>query len=344
MKNIMSTIKKEDIDYKKLQQDIQEFSCGRVLIIGDLMIDTYLIGDSTRISPEAPVPVVKIEETKHVLGGAGNVARSVIALGGQATIFGLVGKDNAANDMQAMFEKNGIKAHLFALSHRTTTIKTRVLARGQQMLRMDTETNTPLEKEESKNFCALLESELKEHDIVVVSDYAKGLITQELMDFLRAFINSKGNKLKILADPKPENKEVYKELFLLTPNLKETAELAQRKNLSIQEIEEVGKELKEDLKLNHILTTLGSHGMALFTEQGSVWHIPTTAQQVFDVTGAGDTVIATLALALSVDIPLLEACILANYAAGIVVGKIGSATANQEEIKTVLSQKANITH
>ncbi len=324
---------------------VEKFNAGKVLIIGDLMLDTYLIGDSTRISPEAPIPIVKIEQSKEMLGGAGNVARSIVALGGSVSIFGVTGIDDEAKRMKKLFADEKIASHFLALENRNTTIKTRVLARGQQMLRMDRETSHALEKNRREEFTLLLENELKKFDVVVISDYAKGLITQELMDYLRAFKNEKGNALKILADPKPENKELYKNLFLLTPNQKETFELSHKKVGTLEEVKEAGHSLKQELQLENILTTLGPQGMALFSKnenKDEIWHIPTTAQQVFDVTGAGDTVIATIALALSVGIDLLDASVLANFAAGIVVGKIGSATASQEELLLAVEQNLMI--
>ncbi len=329
---------KESLSYYK--ECVEKFNKGRVLVVGDLMLDTYLIGDSTRISPEAPIPIVKIEQSKEMLGGAGNVARSIIALGGSASIFGITGVDEEAKRMKKLFSKESIDSHFLAIENRVTTIKTRVLARGQQMLRMDSESSSPLEKHYREDFSLLLEKELKKFDIVVVSDYAKGLVTQELMDFLTSFTNDKGLKLKILADPKPENKELYKNIYLLTPNQKETSELSHQKVNTLDEVKQAGLALKSQLNLQHILTTLGPQGMALFSKnkEEEIWHIPTTAQQVFDVTGAGDTVIATIALALSVGIDLLPASVLANYAAGIVVGKVGSATASQEELLTTLEQ------
>ncbi len=337
----MKTIQKEQKNFNHLKEAVFNLNRGRVLVIGDLMIDTYLIGDSTRISPEAPVPVVKIEQTRQVLGGAGNVARSIVALGGSVSIFGVVGKDNTAKEMQELFQQEEIEAHLFALDDCTTTIKTRVLARGQQMLRMDMESGKPLVEQELKNFCSQLEPVLQDYEYIIVSDYAKGVVTKELMTFLTSFTNKKGEKLKILADPKPENKNLYENLFLLTPNLKETSELVGKHISSKDEVENIGSALRQELNLNYLLTTLSSEGMALFSndKDKTVWHIPTAAKQVFDVTGAGDTVIASLALALSAQLPILDACILANYAAGIVVGKVGSATATQEEILTVLKQE-----
>ncbi len=324
---------------------VKKFNNAKVLVIGDLMLDTYLIGDSTRISPEAPIPIVKIEESKEMLGGAGNVARSIVALGGSATIFGVTGIDDEAKRMKKLFEKENIASHFLALENRVTTIKTRVLARGQQMLRMDKESSEKLEKNKREEFISLLKHELKNFDIVVVSDYAKGLVTQELMDFLTNFRNENGLKLKILADPKPENKDLYKNTYLLTPNQKETSELSHMKINTLEDVKQAGFALKSQLNLDNILTTLGPQGMALFSQKNSeeqIWHIPTTAQQVFDVTGAGDTVIASIALALSVDIDLLDACVLANFAAGIVVGKVGSATASQEELLAVLEQSLNL--
>ncbi len=321
-----------------LEKTVQNLSKGKVLVIGDIMLDQSLFGDSTRISPEAPVPVVKIEESRKALGGAANVARSIVNLGGKASIFGIIGKDHIANEMHELLQKEGIDDHLFALENRATTLKVRVLARGQQMIRMDTEDCSPLKPSELQSFISSLIKILPDYEYVIISDYAKGLITKELIDFLTSFKNNVGKKLKILADPKPSHKDLYKNLFLLTPNSKETAELAHKEFHSLEETKEVGAQLKNELVLDNLLTTLGAQGMALFSADGTITHIPTTARQVFDVTGAGDTVIATLALALSANIPLLDACILANHAAGVVVAKIGSATVSQEELKEALKR------
>ncbi len=332
----MKTIEFTKEKYTFLEKSLSSLSKGKVLVIGDIMLDQSLFGDSTRISPEAPVPVVKIEKSVKALGGAANVARSIVNLGGKASIFGIVGKDTTAEEMHDLLQKEGICDHLFALDNRTTTLKVRVLARGQQMIRMDTEDCTPLDKEELQLFINALSEVLPDYEYIIISDYAKGLIKKDLVDFLTSFTNKEGKKLKILADPKPSHKELYKNLFLLTPNAKETAELSHKEFHNLEEAEVVGRTLKEELKLDNLLTTLGAQGMALFNEKNEVWHIPTTARQVFDVTGAGDTVIATLALALSAGIDLLDACILANHAAGVVVAKIGSATVSQEELGEAL--------
>ncbi len=330
----MKTIQSDTKSYKSFIENLSLLNKGKVLVVGDLMLDTYLIGDSTRISPEAPVPVVKIEETKQVLGGAGNVARAITALGGMATIIGVVGEDLQASQMKDLFIKDGVKSHLVSSSLRQTTIKTRVLARGQQMLRMDTETSFALNSTEHKEVYKLLEEELGRHDVIIVSDYAKGFVTEELTNFLRKY-KEKNRNIKIFADPKPENKFLYKDFFLLTPNLKESAELSHKKLDSLEAVEKAGKELRKELNLDFLLTTLGAEGMALFSKNEEVLHFPTSAQQVFDVTGAGDTVIASLALGVSVGLSEKEACMLANCAAGVVVGKVGSATVNQEEIIAV---------
>ncbi len=318
-------------EYSAIVDKLSDLSQGNVLVIGDVMIDTYLIGDSTRISPEAPVPVVKIEETRNLLGGAGNVARAITNLGGKATIIGLVGDDIHAKEMHKLFMQDAVHTHLLSSPSRNTTVKTRVLARKQQMLRMDTETCLPLTEEEHKEVYRILEKELEKHDVVIISDYAKGFVTKGLTDFLRAYAK-KNTHLKIIADPKPENKYLYKDFYLLTPNLKETSELANSTLHSLESVATAAKALRAELGLNFLLTTLGSDGMALISENDEIIHIPTSARQVFDVTGAGDTVIASIALALSVGFSELEACLLANCAAGIVVAKVGSATASQEEI------------
>lgn len=312
---------------------------ARVLVIGDLMVDQYLIGDALRISPEAPVPVVKVEKTIHLLGGAGNVARNIAALGGKPALVGVVGDDAQGNSLQELLRQAGVTPRLLTSSERPTTVKTRVMARNQQMLRMDQETSHALSLQEQAGLLKILASLIAEYDIIVVSDYGKGVVTGSLLPEIFRIAECHNTAPKILVDPKPQNKAFYQGAFLLTPNAKETSEASNLPIGTRDEILRAGHTLRQALGASHVLTTLGADGMALFgSESDGVWHVPTTAQQVFDVTGAGDTVIATTALALAAGFPLLDACILANYAAGIVVGKVGASTATHDEVAAVITE------
>lgn len=312
---------------------------SRVLVIGDLMVDQYLIGDALRISPEAPVPVVKVETTRHLLGGAGNVARNIAALGAKPTLVGVVGDDPQGGSLHDLLCQCGVQPRLLVSPERTTTVKTRVMARNQQMLRMDQESSHALSMHEQANLAEILATLVADYDTIVVSDYGKGVVTKSLLPEILRIAKLHQSSPKILVDPKPQNKDCYGGAYLLTPNTKETSEASGLPTGSRDEILRAGYALRQTFGAEHLLTTLGADGMALFSaEDDTVWHIPTTARQVFDVTGAGDTVIATTALALSAGFSLLNACILANYAAGIVVGKVGASTASHEEILTVLAE------
>jgi len=302
----------------------------RVLIVGDVMLDAYCFGETDRISPEAPVPIVHVSGERYVLGGAGNVARNVAALGGIPTLIGRVGQDNEAKQFMGLMEQEHICSGIVAPSQRRTTMKTRILARGQQLLRLDYEDASPFSSEEISAIFDSIEKHLPEHDVLVLSDYAKGLMSEQFMNGLLERTKDMP-KLRILVDPKPSNVKLYKGITLLTPNARETSECAGMPARTPQEIMEAASEIMRITNAPSILTTLGADGMALF-EDGKAWHIPTVAQKVFDVTGAGDTVIATLALALAAGGKTLPSCVLANYAAGIVVASVGAATASPQQI------------
>lgn len=315
---------------------LEDLRAGRVLVVGDVMVDTYLMGDALRISPEAPVPVVRVEETRHLLGGAGNVARNIAALAGQSVLVGLIGRDRDGDRLEAMLNEAGVTPRLVR-GERPTTVKSRVLARNQQMIRLDQESQSPATPEEYSALLRVLEPLVPEFDVAVVSDYGKGLVSAGILDDIRRLGRSGGcGEIKVLVDPKPQNISCYRNAWMLTPNAKETSESTGLPVHTRAEILAAGRRLREKLDAAHVLTTLGADGMALFSADGPVWHVPTMARQVFDVTGAGDTVIATAALALAVGFPLVDACVLANYAAGIVVGKVGAATASVEELHAAM--------
>ena len=309
----------------------------RVLVIGDLMLDTYLAGDADRISPEAPVPVVRVESESHLLGGAGNVAGNITALGGRATIIGVTGQDAAADRLSALFQARGIHAVPIRLN-RPTTVKTRVLARRQQFVRLDRECSDPLAPHERDALILGIRAEIARHrhQAIILSDYAKGLFNAEFMEDFNFMVSNLPQPAAILADPKPQHFPLFAHSTLLTPNLKEVGEGVRLPVRSREEILAAGREILRSIGCRHLLCTLGPQGMALFLSPDEVWHIPASALAVFDVTGAGDTVIATIGLATAAGLPLLDACILANCAAGVVVGKVGAATASPGELADAL--------
>jgi len=320
-----------------MKDTLEKFAKAHVLVIGDIMLDTYYEGDAQRISPEAPVPVVKIEKTRYLLGGAGNVARNICAFGASSKIISIVGDDFAGNTINTLLETAGVFCDLIISKNRPSTIKSRIFARNQQMIRFDEEVDSEILETEKKELLQKIESSIKNGSIIILSDYGKGLLYKNLINDIYEIAENKNfKKPLIFIDPKPVNKSYYKNAFLLTPNTKEVAELVNRKVSSKEEIIEAGKELKKQLNAQNLLITLGAQGMALFCDNG-IYHITSTAKQVFDVTGAGDTVIATLATCLSVNTDMEKACNIATLAAGIVVEKVGSATASKDELEEAIT-------
>ena len=304
----------------------------RVLIVGDVMLDQYLFGDAERISPEAPVPVIRLEQECCYLGGAGNVARNVTALGGRASLVGIAGDDDAGNILQEILRQEAINAYVPLCPGRVTTRKTRVLARNQQMLRLDREHPCLLNPEEEGLLLKSLAPLVEGHEALILSDYGKGLVSQSFMEALRALLSSLPRSPLVLVDPRPQNMHLYQGAFLLTPNLRESSDSVHLPTRSQDEIIAAGRAVMARSGSRHLLITLGAQGMALFLATGAVWRIPTSAQAVFDVSGAGDTVIGAVALGLAAGMPLLAACMLANFAAGIVVAKVGTATAAPDKL------------
>ncbi len=315
----------------------------RVMIVGDVMLDHYTFGTVSRISPEAPVPVLQVCEDRYLLGGAGNVARNIVALGGEATIIGVIGSDPDGEKLTSLMAEAGAATEFVRDDRRRTTKKTRIIAQNQQIVRVDREAPDPLDPSVVGVLLEKITSAAQTHDIVVISDYGKGAITREIMDCVRSARGKNGARLTVLVDPKPQNYDLYRGVDLLTPNAKEAGEgagvevqTAARTGDPARALREstirAGRALFERLDCAHLLITLGAQGMALFDSPGRARRIPTSARTVFDVTGAGDTVIAALALALAGGASLLDASILANHAAGIVVGQVGAATATPEEL------------
>lgn len=324
------------IDRNRLAEDVTCLGGAKVLLVGDVMLDEYLEGDAERISPEAPIPVVSVARSRLLLGGAGNVARNIAALGGETCLVSVCGCDAKGEMLQQLLDTEGIATRLTPLADRPTTLKTRVLARGQQMLRIDHEVAAPLAPAQTESLLSEVEAVIDAYHIVVISDYGKGVVNQDCMRGLAAIRARSRTKPRILIDPKPQNFSLYANAYILTPNTKETSEGAGRPAKTREDILAAGRIIFEKLGCEHLLTTLGDKGMALFLSQEEVWHIPTAARKVFDVTGAGDTVIATLALGLAAGLDLLDACVLANYAAGVVVGDVGASVVSAAVLRQVV--------
>jgi rfaE bifunctional protein kinase chain/domain len=301
------------------------------------MLDRYLTGDATRISPEAPIPVVLVEKEELLIGGAGNVALNIRSLGGEVVLIGRRGDDEAGRTLEERLRSEGIEACLFAQENYPTPLKTRILARGQQMLRVDRENRAPLTPGAVRGLLRKAGEQLPRCSAIVVSDYDKGLVCAEVMGGLRGLRAAGEKKIPLLVDPKPENFPLYKDVTALTPNLHESGACAKMPVSGPREIVAAGRAIMRECACPHLIITLGGQGMAVFVSGEEVSHIPTSARQVFDVTGAGDTVIAALALGAAASLPLITSCLLANYAAGLVVGKTGAAAASPGEIREAVA-------
>lgn len=317
---------------------IQKLSHGKVLILGDIMIDEYLFGTVDRISPEAPVPIVQIDKCARVLGGAGNVARNIIALNGQATLIGITGSCHDGADLVDLVQKSGIKGDIVQSPSSRTCIKSRIMAQQQQMIRLDYEDATILSHDSQDEILNSLARHLADNKVLIISDYAKGLISKRFMEKLHELISKLNPDIYIVVDPKPDNMHLYENIYAMTPNIKE---ISQSVNLTIKSDADIllaGRTLMSQTKCKHLVATLGANGMAVFMHPTITWRMPTVTRSVYDVTGAGDTVIATLALALSVGHDLLLSAMLANVAGGISVTKLGASTISQEELAGTLIQ------
>jgi len=304
------------LNREKLLEIFQGFKNLKVLVVGDLILDRYLFGKVERISPEAPVPIVEVEREEFRLGGAGNVASNLRALGVETYLCGVVGVDYASSIIRGLLKEKGVKDLVVEDLQRPTTEKTRIISMSQQLLRIDSESKKKIEGEVLKKVLERLDIEV---DGIIVSDYAKGVVCKEVMDRV------KEKEIFFSIDPRPINKELYMGAYLMTPNEKEAKEMQKEDNL-----EALGWKLKEELKLKTLIITLGAKGMALFDKEFKVF--PARAKQVYDVTGAGDTVIAVLSACSLLGIDWELSCELANVCAGIVVGKLGAVSPTPEEI------------
>jgi len=314
---------------------IREFSKARVLVIGDLMIDEFLYGRAERISPEAPVPVVNVIEKKYRLGGAANVLNNIQALEGKGFLCGVVGNDGMGTKFTREIKRLGATtAGIITENGRPTTVKTRIIAdQRQQVVRYDQEVRTKITASSRKKIKAYLKSKSKSVSVLTISDYEKGVISTGLLKELLSL--STRNKLIVCADhPKVTNHTVYsKRAHIVTPNKKEAAKVSGIEIETEKDLERAGRKLLATLSCAAVLVTRGEEGMTLFEKgKGNMTHIPTKAKEVYDVTGAGDTAIAILSMALAVGASYEEAARIANHAAGIVVSKLGTATVTPKEL------------
>jgi len=310
----------------------------RILVAGDVMLDQFIWGGVSRISPEAPVPVVDFSRESFMPGGAANVARNLVSLETPAELFGVIGNDDAARKLQKILGEQNIGcAGLVKNSARHTSIKTRIVAHQQQVVRIDRETRGVLDLRTTEKLLVEFKAKLSGADAVIIGDYGKGVVTQALLNEMKSLCHERGIWLSL--DPKPVHHLNLNGLSLITPNRKEAFELAdlpdETKNenpFADKNLMLVAEQLLKELRPAVLLVTLGELGMLLCQRGQKPFHIPTVAQEVFDVSGAGDTVIATFTLAIAAGASPVEAAILSNHAAGIVVGKVGTATTSPEEL------------
>jgi D-beta-D-heptose 7-phosphate kinase/D-beta-D-heptose 1-phosphate adenosyltransferase len=306
---------------------IDNFQSKNIIVLGDVMLDKYVWGRVTRISPEAPVPVVEVQKETYVPGGAANAANNIVSLGGKAVLIGMVGDDIHKDVLIKELEQRGIASQL-VLDSRPTTTKVRVMGQKQQLVRIDYEHKHPIDEETGKRILDVIKD--TPSDAIVISDYAKGIITQELYNEILHL--AEALKVPVFVDAKPRRTISYAGATVIKTNNKEACELAGVEEHNGDQIEEIGKKLVEVLQSN-IIITRGEKGVSIFSKEGNVTHVPTKAKQVFDVTGAGDTFLAAFALAFVSGASLEDSAIIANHAAGIKVGKIGTASVSADELR-----------
>ena len=323
----MSPLKAKDIN--TLIREIQQ---PRILVLGDLMLDEFIWGNVHRISPEAPVPVVKVSSESSFPGGAANVARNIAEFGGEVVIGGMIGEDKQGEQLLSLLQDSGITTDaVLTVPGFNTIVKTRVIAKHQQIVRVDRERKRKVDQQEIDKLMHKINSIIQDIDAIIIEDYGKGFITQPLVDNV---INLAEQNMKIVAiDPNPNNPLDWAGSTIVKPNRREAfASIGLPFDENEHDLVDIGKVLLEKWRIHSLLITLGEEGMMLFDPPDDPYHIPTRAKEVFDVSGAGDTVIAFYTMAIAAGLRGIEAAELANHAAGVVVGKIGTATVTADEL------------
>jgi len=314
---------------------VQSLSNAKVLCVGDIMLDRFVTGSVDRISPEAPIPVLSVHNENIMLGGAGNVVRNLAALGAHIKMVSLIGDDDAGTEIQGLLNKlDRVDAHLVIDTNRQSSIKTRYLAGTQQMMRADQETIAPLDDKTRKDVVKTVTEALKEYAVLVLSDYGKGVLLDGMAKTLIDAAKKAG--VAVIVDPKSTDYTHYAGASLITPNRQELRDTSQKPVDTLEEIVAAAEALVSEHNLGAILATRSRDGMTLLTSEGTVTHLAAEARDVFDVSGAGDTVVAAIAAATATGAALAEAAALANVAAGIVVGNVGTPTADAREVIAAL--------
>ncbi len=324
-----------EVSRRRLCEVVRGFRHRRVLVVGDVMLDEYVWGDVSRISPEAPIPIVEEVRESARPGGAANVLADVREHPGEGSIVGPVGDEATAESLRALLSSPGVDISGLVVDRtRPTSLKRRVVARGQQMLRVDRESSAVVEGDAGARIVASARDAVLESEAVIVSDYGKGVITRELIDCVVTVAGKMGKPVAV--DPKRSCLDVYRGATVITPNHQEVELFMGVKIVDEDGLKEAGRRMLKELDARAVLITRGEQGMLLVEPEGAV-NIPAVAREVYDVTGAGDTVIAALVLGLVSGASMLEGAHVANYAAGLVVGKVGTATVNSEELLSELN-------
>ncbi len=304
-----------------------------VLVVGDVMLDEWIWGSVSRISPEAPVPVVAVSNHSFTLGGAGNVANNLRALGARASIAGAVGEDAFANEIRRLLQDEEIDTSgIVTVADRPTTRKTRIVAHNQQVVRADWESNAALRADDRTRVAAFVGERAARSDAVILSDYAKGLLSCEIVEAARRCPI-------VIADPKPANLALFAGVTCVAPNVQEAGYATGIDIIDEATLDEAGSRMLESMRCRYVVITRGEHGMSLFGAEGIRLDVPSMARMVYDVSGAGDTAVAVLALALAAATPIERAVEFANFAAGAVVEKLGTATASADEILALVAHE-----
>lgn len=316
---------------------LARFPGKRIAVIGDLMLDRYYWGAVRRVSPEAPVPVVEVESESVRLGGAANVANNIRSLGGVPVVVGIVGDDHIGTVLRDLVRDAGFDGSgLMVDPTRPTTVKTRVIAQGQHVVRIDNESKSPCSAQLRQQLVDIMRAQIPSLDGIIIEDYNKGVVSKEVIEEVIAL--ARQHKKIITVDPKFDNFLDYKQVTVFKPNRREAEEVLGGRLRSVEEVERAGKRLLELLRAENVLLTRGEEGMSLFEADGKVFHLPSAATNVQDVSGAGDTVISTLTMALASGANIREACMLANCASGVVVGAIGIVPIKPDELRTAAAQ------
>jgi len=318
-----------------LDKQLRGFPGKKILVLGDVMLDHYIWGETSRISPEAPVPVVGVQRESSRLGGAANVAANIKSLGGEPILVSVLGNDEGGRQLREAFTSRKISdSNLVVDSERPTVKKTRVIARSQQVVRIDREVTSKLSSSTLASMSAKIEAVADEIDGVLISDYGKGVICQTLLDRWLPFFREQ--KLPVCVDPKETHFHSYRQVTVLTPNVKEASFAAGQPIVDIASLEKAGQRLLTSLEAEALLITRGEEGMALLRKGTPTYFIPSFGREVYDVTGAGDTVVSTLMMALASGVSLEDGTLLANHAASRAIRELGTATVSCDEIRESL--------